>query len=98
MFKDNTLIKSNMLRQDQKECAIELCIAVARQLRQQECYPKDENYDKPLGTVILDLDKLRSWLRDTNKELADRIFSDTMILRGVFGYENWYQDFCKFLR
>ncbi len=86
-----------MLTQEQKECAIELCIVMARRLRQQECYPKDKNYDKPLGTVTLDLDKLREWLRDTNKDLADKLFSDSAVLRDVFGYEMWYGDFCKFL-
>ena len=86
-----------MLTHEQKECAIELCIAMARRLRQQECYPKDENNNKPLGTVTLDLDKLREWLRDTNKDLADKLFSDSVILRNVFGYQNWYEDFCKFL-
>lgn len=86
-----------MLSQEQKECAIELCMAMARRLRQQECYLKDKNYDKPLGTVTLDLDKLRAWLRDMNKDLADKLFSDPVVLRGVFGYEEWYGDFCRFL-
>lgn len=86
-----------MLTQEQKECGIELCTAIARRLRQQECYPKDENYDKPLGTVTLDLDKLRAWLRDMSKDLADKIFSDSAVLRDVFEYEMWYGDFCRFL-
>ena len=74
-----------MLSQEQKECAIELCMAMARRLRQQECYPKDKNYDKPLGTVTLDLDKLRAWLRDMNNDLADKLFSDPVVLWGLFG-------------
>jgi hypothetical protein len=97
-IKDNTHTISNMLTQNEKKFSIDLCVAVARELRQQECYPKDENYDKPLGNVVIDLDKIRDWVRGLDRELANQIFSDQVVLRGVFAYERWYDELCKFLR
>jgi hypothetical protein len=87
----------NVLRPVQVDLAMEACIGLARTLRQNECYPKDDDYDVPLGHMVVDLDKLRGWLRGLDRELAHQVFSDPVVLRGVFGYERWYGEICRFL-
>lgn len=81
---------------EQKDLALEACMAIARTLRQHECYPKNENYDKPLGTLTIDLDKIRTWMRGLGRDLGSRVFSNPDVLREVFGYENWYAECCTF--
>lgn len=68
------------------ELALEACVLVARMIR---AFDKDKDDQKSLGSLTIDLEGIRLWVRGLSEDRANQLFSDPVALRDALGHEPW---------